>query len=171
MNDEAKHDRLCTYSAEWELSVESCPECILIRSVREDIQGKPAAGGEHLPGCFWNWPCSHEDYAHEDREGTGVCESCAMRCICYQLRAAVAAARAESYNDGLMRGRYEHQVDVAQDKILGRGDAYSQGQRDALAAIQEAWDKHKRGNYHFVKCERCKGYRAACLAVKEGSDE
>jgi hypothetical protein len=27
--------------------------------------------------------------------------------------AAVAAARAESYKDGLMRGRYEHQVDAA----------------------------------------------------------
>jgi hypothetical protein len=47
---------------------------------------------------------------------------------------------------------------------------YVQGQRDALAAIQEAWDKHKRGNYHFVKCERCKGYKAARLAIKGDSE-
>jgi predicted DNA-binding transcriptional regulator AlpA len=54
---------------------------------------------------------------------------------------ALRQARSESYADGLARGKYEHQVDVAQDKLYGR--TYEQGQRDALADLVGASDAAK----------------------------
>jgi hypothetical protein len=103
------------------------------------------------------------DITYWTEGGTGT-EVCSLA----DARAAVAAAREVWYS--------ETEVDALNTKYHHSGyesgckDGLLQGQRDALAAIQEAWDAHKRGNYHFVKCERCKGYRAARLAIKGGSE-